>query len=166
MAGSDYEIALATRDDIAGMLDLQEQNLRERGGALSVRFTPEWFEAALGDMPVLVARKAGQVVGYLVSSSAAAQRHVPIIAAMLQAYPGAPDAYLYGPICIAQSERGQDLAAALMSALGARLPNREGITFIRRDNTRSMRAHAKIGMRQVAEFTHDDAAIVVVVYPG
>jgi hypothetical protein len=29
-----------------------------------------------------------------------------------------------------------------------------------------MRAHAKIGMRQVAEFIHDDAAIVVVVYPG
>ena len=56
MAGSDYEIALATRDDIAGMLDLQEQNLRERGGKLSVRFTRQWFEAALGDMPVLVAR--------------------------------------------------------------------------------------------------------------
>ena len=53
-----------------------------------------------------------------------------------------------------------------MSALGERLPGREGITFIRRDNTRSMRAHAKIGMREVAELTHGDAAIVVVVYPG
>ena len=166
MAGSDYEIALARRDDIAGMLELQEQNLRERGGTLSVRFTREWFEAALGDMPVIVARKVGRVVGYLVSSSPAAQAHLPIIDAMLRAYPAAPDAYLYGPICVAESERGQDLPAALMSALGVRLPGRQGITFIRRDNVRSMRAHAKIGMRQVAEFIHDDAAIVVVVYPG
>jgi L-amino acid N-acyltransferase YncA len=166
MASSDYEIALATHADIAGILDLQEQNLREQGGTLSVRFSREWFESALAGMPVLVARKAGRVVGYLVSSSPAAQSHVPIIQAMLRAYPGAPDAYLYGPICVAESERGQNLPAALMSALGERLPGREGITFIRRDNTRSMRAHAKIGMREVAELTHGDAAIVVVVYPG
>ena len=165
MAGSDYEIALATRADIAGILDLQEQNLREQGGTLSVRFSREWFEAALTDMPVIVARKAGRVVGYLVSSSPAAQSHVPLIQAMLRAYPGAPDAYLYGPICIAESERGQGLPAALMSALGERLPGREGITFIRRDNARSMRAHARIGMREVAEFVHGDAAVVVVVYP-
>jgi L-amino acid N-acyltransferase YncA len=166
MAGSDHEIALATREDIAGILDLQETNLRERGGTLSVRFPREWFEAALDDMPVLVARKGGKVVGYLVSSSPAAQAHMPIIQAMLRAYPGAPDSYLYGPICIAESERGQDLAAALMATLAARLPGRQGITFIRRDNTRSMRAHGKIGMREVAEFTHGDAAIVVVVYPA
>jgi L-amino acid N-acyltransferase YncA len=165
MASSNYEIALATRADIAGILDLQEQNLREQGGTLSVRFSREWFETALADMPMLVARKAGRVVGYLVSSSKAAQGHVPIIQATLQAYPGAPDAYLYGPICIAGSERGQGLPAALMSALSERLPGRQGITFIRRDNTASMRAHAKIGMREVAEFVHGDAAIVVVVYP-
>ena len=166
MASSDYEIALATRADIAGILDLQEQNLREQGGTLSVRFSREWFEAALADMPMIVARKAGRVVGYLVSSSKAAQGHVPIIQATLRAYPGAPDSYLYGPICIADSERGQGLPAALMSALGERLPGRQGITFIRRDNTVSLRAHAKIGMREVAEFTHGDAAIVVVVYPA
>ena len=53
-----------------------------------------------------------------------------------------------------------------MSALRERLPGREGITFIRRDNARSMRAHAKIGMREVAEFVHAGAAIVVVSYPG
>ena len=31
------EIALATRGDIVGILDLQEQNLLGRGGLLSVR---------------------------------------------------------------------------------------------------------------------------------
>jgi hypothetical protein len=117
-------------------------------------------------MPIIVARKGGRVVGYLVSSSKTAQGHVPIIQATLRAYPGAADAYLYGPICVAQSERGQDLPAALMAALRERLPGREGITFIRRDNLRSMRAHAKIGMREVAEFVHGGAAVVVVSYTG
>jgi L-amino acid N-acyltransferase YncA len=165
-AGSAYEIALAKRDDIAGILDLQEANLRENGGTLSVRFSREWFQAALGDLPVTVARRDGRVVGYLVSSSKAAQAHAPIIKAMLEAYPGEADAYLYGPICIAETERGQSLPTALMAELSRQLPGREGITFIRRDNVASLRAHAKIGMRQVAEFDHGGASVVVVTHRG
>jgi L-amino acid N-acyltransferase YncA len=166
MATAGYEIGLATRDDIAAILDLQEQNLRERGATLSVRFSREWFEAALSDSPVIVARKAGQVVGYLVSSSKAAQSHVPLIQAMLRVYPGAPDAYLYGPVCVAASERGRGLAGTMLSALRTRLAGREGITFIRKDNATSLRAHAKMGMREVAEFIEGDAALVVVAYSG
>ena len=69
MTSADYEIALATRDDIAGILDLQEQNLPEQGGVLSVRLPFEWFETALADLPMIVARRAGRVAGYLVASS-------------------------------------------------------------------------------------------------
>jgi L-amino acid N-acyltransferase YncA len=166
MASTGYEIALATREDIAGIVALQEQNLQENGGRLSVRFSTLWFEGALSDLPIIVARKSGRVVGYLVSSSKAAQAHVPIVQATLRTYPGAADSYIYGPICIAESERGQGLPAALMSALRARLPGREGITFIRRDNERSLRAHAKIGMREVGEFVHADAEIVVIASPA
>lgn len=161
-ASLDCEIALATGDDIAGILQLQEENLQERGGMLLVRFSREWFESALADMPLIVARKSGRVVGYLVSSSLPAQSHLPVIQAMLRAYPGTPDAYLYGPICVAGSARGRSLASAMLSVLRAKLAGREGITFIRRDNTSSLRAHAKMGMRIVAEFTHGDAALVVV----
>ena len=56
MAISSYEIGLATRDDVTGILDLQERNLRSLGGALSVRFSRDWFEAAISDMPIIVAR--------------------------------------------------------------------------------------------------------------
>ena len=166
VASSAHEICLATRADIAGILELQEPNLRENGGALSVRFTAEDLEAALRDMPILVARRSGRIVGYLLSSSKAAQAHVPIMQAMLRAYPGEPDAYVYGPICVADSERGQDLPGKLILALRERLPGREGITFIRKDNVRSLRAHAKIGGREVAEFFHAGAAIVVISFAG
>jgi L-amino acid N-acyltransferase YncA len=166
MGTADYEIAPATRDDIAGILDLQDRNLRHNGGALSVAFSAAWFETAIDDMPVIVGRRAGRVVGYVVSTPLAAQAHDPIIQAMLRAYPGSPGAYNYGPICVAEGERGRRLAGAMFAALRQRLPAREGFTFIRGDNTVSLKVHTKLGMRQVAEFAHAGAAYVVVAYVG
>jgi len=166
MTLADYDIALATRDDIAGILDLQDRNLLDRGGLLSVGFSAPWFEAALALMPVIVARRDGRVGGYLVSTPYTAHADVPIVQAMLRAYPGSPGAYLYGPICVMQSERGRGLAHALFAELRARLPGREGIAFIRRDNAASLRAHDKMGLREVAEFTHDGVVHAVVAYVG
>jgi len=160
------EITLATRDDIPGILDLQGRNMRSRGGALSVRFSRAWFEAAIDDMPIIVARSEGRVVGYAVSTPLTAQAHDPIVQAMLRAYPGSPGAYNYGPICVAESERGRGLAGAMFQFLRLRLPAREGFTFIRRDNTVSLKVHTKMGMQEVAEFTQGGVAYVVVAYVG
>jgi predicted GNAT superfamily acetyltransferase len=99
---------------------------------------------------VIVARSNGRVAGYLVFCNFAAQAHVPLVQTMLKAYPGTPDAYNYGPICVAESERGRGLASAMFAALRARLPQREGVAFIRRDNTTSLLAHKKMGMQEVA----------------
>jgi len=166
MTGTDIDIGLATRDDIPGIVDLQDRNLRSRGGALSVPFSSAWFEAAVSDMPIIVARRHGRVVGYLVSSTLTAQAHAPIIQAMLKAYPGTPDAYNYGPICVDETERGRGVAAAMFQELRKRLPGREGITFIRRDNIVSLGVHTKLGMRQVVPFTLDDVVFVVLAYWG
>jgi len=38
----------------------------------------------------------------------------------------------------------------MFEALKARLPGREGFTFIRRDNTASLKVHTKMGMNEVA----------------
>ncbi len=54
----------------------------------------------------------------------------------------------------------------MFEALRARLPGREGILFIRRDNAASLRAHEKMGMRDVAGFTHGGAAFAVLSYVG
>jgi GNAT superfamily N-acetyltransferase len=75
-----------------------------------------------------------------------------------------PNAYIYGPVCVAADERVQGLASALFAALLARVPDRECFTFIRGDNTASLRAHAKMGMRTVATFTLGDVDYVVVAY--
>ena len=117
-------------------------------------------------MPVVVARHEGRVVGYLVSSPLSANADVPIVQAMLAAYRGAPNAYVYGPICVEETKRGRGLAGAMFAALRAQLPGREGVLFIRRDNPASLRAHARMGMQEVAEFTHGGAAFAVLSYNG
>lgn len=161
-----YEIDLAREADLEGILDLQERVLPASGGTLSARLPRAWFEAAIAVMPVVVARRDGRVVGYVASAPITAGTGVPVIEAMLRAYPGAPDAYVYGPICVAEAERGRGLADAMFAALRARLPERQGILFIRRDNAASLRAHARIGMTEVAEFTHDGAVHAVLSYVG
>jgi L-amino acid N-acyltransferase YncA len=166
MGTADYEISVATRDDVPGILDLQERNLRGNGGALSVPFDRAWFETAITDMPIIVARREGRVVGYVVSTPLSAQAHHPIIQAMLRAWPGSPGAYNYGPICVSETERGRGLAGAMFQALRARLPAREGFTFIRADNTVSVKIHTRMGMQKLAEFTQDGVAYVVVGYVG
>jgi L-amino acid N-acyltransferase YncA len=162
----DYEIDLARKDDIDAVLDLQERNLAYQGGTLSARLSQAWFETAIATMPVIVARRAGQVVGYLVSSPLAAYAEIPVMQAMFQAYRGASDAYVYGPICVEATERGRGLAAAMFAALRARLPGREGVLFIRRDNEASLRAHTKLGMSEAAEFKHKDRDFAVLSYVG
>ncbi len=152
--------------DAQAIADLQELNLRSNGGALSVRFSREWFETAIADMPVIVARSGGRVVGYALSTLLTEQAHELIIQAMLQAYPGSTNSYIYGPICVAVEHRGKGVAMAMVEALKARLPGREGFTFIRRDNAVSLAVHARMGMREVAEFTYGDTAYVVVAYVG
>jgi predicted GNAT superfamily acetyltransferase len=162
MVSADYQIAVATRDDIASILALQEENLPENGGLLSVRLPFQWFEAALAQMPIILARKSGHVVGYLVASALSSQAHLPIIRSMMRAYSALPDAYLYGPICVAATERGRGLPTQLFATQQRLLANQPCFTFIRRDNPVSLRAHQKIGLHEAAEFTHDGIAHVVV----
>ncbi|CAN7580191.1 N-acetyltransferase family protein [Mesorhizobium sp. LjNodule214] len=161
-----YEIALATEHDLDAVLDLQERNLPKRGGTLSACLSRGWFETAMAAMPVVVARRAGRLVGYLVSAPVAAFTEVAVVQAMLEAYRGASDAYIYGPICVDEIERGQGVANAMFASLRAQLPGREGVLFIRCDNAASLRAHARMGMREVAEFDHNGTQFVVLSYVG
>jgi hypothetical protein len=77
---------------------------------------------------------------------------------------GGDGAYLYGPICVARAERGRGLAARMFAALRMQLPGRAGILFIRRDNDDSMKAHLKMGIHEVGEFTYHDAIHAILAY--
>ena len=141
-----YKTSLATPDDIPGnLLALQEPNLVERGGGLSVRQTADWFRHAIFEKSIVVGRRNGKVVGYVLGTSLAAKAHVPMIQAMLRAFPAPRDCYLYGPVCVAEAERGKGLAGALFKVLQAHMGSRPAMTFVRAHNAPSLRAHRKRG---------------------
>jgi hypothetical protein len=50
----DYDISLATPNDIPGILALQEPNLPDSGGSLSVRLTADWFKNAIRTKAIAV----------------------------------------------------------------------------------------------------------------
>ncbi len=160
------EIGIAREADAHGIHALMAANVAANGGSLSASFSREQILALLQSMPMVVARREDEVVGFLMTSSREAGGEIPIIRTMLEAYPGAADAYVYGPICVADGLRGRRLAQRMFAELRRQLPGREGILFVRHDNAASLRAHAGMAMREVAEFTFRDCAHAVFAYTG
>ena len=71
-----------------------------------------------------------------------------------------------GPVLIqADVTRPEDIPPTFAAAR-ARLPGREGVLFVRRDDAASLRAHIRMGMSGVAGFAHGGAEMAVLAYVG
>lgn len=166
-ADKSIEIAIATESDLDGILELQAANQIANGGNLSASFSRSRLLSMMSSMPLMVARRADKVVGFLISSTSEMSGDIPIIQEMLKAYPSrAQDAYVYGPICVDAKERGKGVAQLLFAELRRQQPAREGVLFIRSDNESSIRSHRKMGMREVSHFSYRGIDHVVLSYIG
>jgi GNAT superfamily N-acetyltransferase len=155
------ETRTATVEDAEPVSALLSANAPQRGGALHgewpVGVVTEWIgSGAL----VVVAMDGARLLGVLFTSERA-QASAPPVVAMLQVWPGSADAYVYGPVCIDQAARGLGVLEALYAHAVARLAGREAVLFINAANSRSLRAHARLGMAPVAGFTLGEQAFVV-----
>jgi predicted GNAT superfamily acetyltransferase len=166
MAETQAEIGKAKEADLTGILELQAANQIARGGSLSAELPRSRVEAMMRGMPLVVARRDGRVIGFLMTTTREMNAELPVVRAMFQAYAGASDAYVYGPICVDQMERGKGLAAAMFSQLRNLQPGREGVLFIRSDNEASLLAHRRMGMDEVARFDLDGIDFAVFSYVG
>ncbi|MCO8164786.1 GNAT family N-acetyltransferase [Pseudomonas sp. 21LCFQ010] len=141
--------------DIPGILSLQKANQQSQGGKLSAELPAERLAEMLSDTTQIVACRGEQVVGFLLTTSQAINRRypAPVLEKTIEAF-GAiePDTYIYGPVCVSASERGQGLAQRLFQRLLELEPGRQGVLFIRDDNPASLSAHRKMGMASVAQF--------------
>lgn len=160
---SHYLIRPAQSTDIEAITILLQGNSPSQGGSLTGEFSHDKVASMTdGDSPVIVARRVsdGPVVGVLFSAAPATVQ-APVLQAMLAAHAASENAYVYGPVCIAASERGQGLLALLYSAMRQLHGGAEAVLFIRRDNLGSRRAHERLGMREVAGFDFDGAQFAV-----
>jgi hypothetical protein len=158
-----YEISIATTDDVQGMLALQEVNLPDKGGSLSVRLTVDWFNDAILEKSALVCRYDGKVVGYLMGTSLAANAHIPIIQAMLCAFPRRPTVTFMVRFAWPKASVAR---ASPARCLRARLPGRPAMLFVRADNAASLRAQQKMGMHDLGTFTNDGVSYIALTYSG
>jgi|SRR5262245_17590321 len=161
---ADYDISLGRVDDIPDILVLQEANLAERGGGLTARQTADWFRHAVLEKSLIVGRTDCKVIGYVLGTSLAAKAHVMVVQAMLRNFPPLPDCYLYGPVCVAETQRGKGIAGALFQALQTHMAGRPAMTFVRADNIPSLRAHRKMGMSELGSFVHADVSYIALGY--
>jgi L-amino acid N-acyltransferase YncA len=160
------DIGQAIDADLEGILELQAANQAEKGGRLSANLPRSRIVAMMSEMPLIVARRNGRIIGFLMTGTRAMNADIPIIRAMLAAFSGTEDAYVYGPICVEGEERGKKIAQAMFAELRRLQPGREGILFIRRDNADSLRAHEKMGMHEVASFRFRGVEHAVLSYFG
>lgn len=166
MNGNQPQIDRAEARDAAGILALMAANQPERGGLLSVSLPRDTLLSMLQAQPCVVARQADKVVGFLLTGTRTMSKRVPVVQAMFAAYTGTPDAYVYGPVCVAEELRGQGTARAMFTHLCQLLPQREGILFVRNDNAASLQAHRRMGMRVVGAFEFNNTQHTVFAYRG
>ena len=162
---SDVSIERASSTHLDGIMKLAEDNAPERGGELTGTLDRKAVAATIQEMPSIVACIAGRVIAFVLTCEKASAGN-PCVKAMLKAYPGSPDAYVYGPVCVDASARGLGIAGRMFEELRKLLPGREGILFIKATNESSLRAHRKIGMRQTAEYSYEGRKFVVFAYDG
>ncbi|WP_076858783.1 GNAT family N-acetyltransferase [Bradyrhizobium mercantei] len=153
---------LATASDAEAISALLEANSADRGGMLLGHWPREAIEAHIASRQsiVIATDEQGRLLGALLTSERGFDEAAPV-QAMLKAWPGGPDAYVYGPVCVAADARGLGVLAALYAKLQATFPGREAILFIREDNPRSLRAHLGLGMREVARYDFDGKVFIV-----
>jgi predicted GNAT superfamily acetyltransferase len=147
-------ISQATVTDAEDITALISDNSVDRGGRISGEFAGAQIRELLaGSMPVVIAKSEEQIVGVLFTADRRSA-FSPSVSAMLKVWSGDENAYIYGPVCIAASERGKGLLRQLFDEVRRLLPGREAILFIQKSNDVSLRAHARLGMKEVAHFVH------------
>ena len=143
---------IAAPPDAQRISELLTANAGDRG-MLMGRWPVEAIAKRIaGDQRIVIAAGAeDRLLGALLTCERGYYT-APPVAKMLEVWPGGTDSYIYGPVCVAKEARGQGVLEALYVRLRQIFPNREAILFIRADNERSLHAHLKLGMRQVAHF--------------
>ena len=133
-------------------------------GFLSVDFGPDQVIKINRNIPIVVGDFGQSLAGFLMGSTLSQSAQIPILARMIECYDTLRfdgrfldeyRSYVYGPVCVDRSVRGQGVLESLFEECLSQLAGRfeVGVLFISAENQRSIEAHRrKLGMACVGDF--------------
>jgi hypothetical protein len=169
------------RGTLREILDLQRQNLRARltpeevreQGFVTLEHSIATLETLHAAMPSAVAHQGERLVGYALAMARECRSVMPVLLPMFDvldqlAAAGGPLAgrrwYVMGQVCVAREARGTGVLDALYTTHRAAYAGQFDllVTEIAERNPRSIRAHARVGFREVHRYRDATDAWVVV----
>ena len=172
----------ATREDLQDILTLQRENLREhvsakdaeREGFLTVAHDLDVLARMHALAPSVIAREGDALAGYALVMPLEARASVPVLAPLFAQFDAlrwqgqplsASRYYVMGQVCVARAFRGQGVFDALYRGHREAYAHRFDftVTEIATRNTRSMRAHARVGFQVLTTYRDalDEWAVVL-----
>jgi GNAT superfamily N-acetyltransferase len=149
-----FTVGLAeSDDDLGGILAVQRANrVPTADGFVTVEHTLEILRAMHALAPSIVARDAGAIIGYALAMPKETRTLLPILEPMFQLIEQLVPRirwYVMGQVAVAASHRGTGVFDAMYSEHRARYRERFDrlITEVATRNTRSIRAHERVGFR-------------------
>lgn len=161
--------------DILQILELQRVNLPANISAKESSdqgfVTVQHNQALLQEMntaePQIIAKDGDQVVGYALVMLATFRERVPVLIPMFELLDKLPyrdktlsefNYYVIGQVCVAKSHRGQGVFDGMYRQHKTQLSGRYDfvVTEVATRNTRSLRAHARVGFQTIHRFTAPD----------
>ena len=164
--------SLATKDDLARIIDLQRANLEVNArdpvgqGFVTVVHTIDVLERMHALAPSVTVRNGDVLAGYALVMLQECAPLVPVLGTMFAnlgtlAFRGRPLAemrwYVMGQVCVAASHRGRGVFDALYRGHATHYSERFDlvVTEAATRNTRSMRAHARVGFETIDTYRDD-----------
>lgn len=157
--------------DVRGILALQQANLRKNvpahvqieQGFVTVEHDPDVLTRMNQAAPSIIAKDGGTVIGYALTMLPEFGTDVPELLPLFDlintlSYDGKPlqdfSWYVMGQVCVADGYRGQQIFDRMFQHHKEVYGNHYQllITDISANNTRSLRAHARVGFKSLHEF--------------
>lgn len=169
------KLSSATLNDIDEVLELHAKyqidsisHEDKKDGFVTTSFTKEQLAKVINEeQGLFIARKNDKMVAYVMCGSWKFCSIWPIFTQMVQDLPKlsylgqaitTENSYQYGPVCVDKSVRGSGVLEALFDFAREEMSQRYPImvTFINKINQRSFKAHTRLGLEVIAEFSFNN----------
>lgn len=169
-----YHLATTTAD-LQGILNLQQKNLptnisteeAQNQGFVTVHHNLPLLQRMNSKAPSIIAKDGDQIVGYNLAMTRDFAKDIPVLVPMFEIMDGLNykgqkmaeiDYIVCGQVCVDKAYRGKGIFAGMYHFYQQQYANKYAViaTEIATRNTRSIRAHQKMGFEIIHTYTADN----------